>query len=266
MHLQTIPEAARTCGRSPREIRLMIEDGRLAAVRHGGRWLIDPLDLPGSAGLPAAGADPAPEPAEPDTDRVLSLEAELRGLRLSSTPPASASPSSRRRASAARCAGRASAARWRRCFARPPTPSGAPRAPACGLPPRVATFTRRPRSGAARTSPVYTGPAALTRSPTRGSGRGRRSPGHVDHADSRRGHSLAADQHEVGVAVAVGVHGLDVGHPAGSAAAARARRLPGSGPAGGAGRGCGVRARFRRCSRLRLVGPRSPENSSSKGM
>ena len=101
MHLQTIPEAARTCGRSPREIRLMIEDGRLGAVRHGGRWLIDPLDLPAGGPPPAA-----PEPdrreireepefvpgvqlrrlpvgaiPEPDTDRVLALEAELREMR-----------------------------------------------------------------------------------------------------------------------------------------------------------------------------------------
>ena len=75
MHLQTIPEAARTCGRSPREIRLMIEDGRLGAVRQGGRWLIDPLDLPGGDAPPVA-ASP-----EPDTDRVLSLEAELREMR-----------------------------------------------------------------------------------------------------------------------------------------------------------------------------------------
>jgi len=101
MHLQTIPEAARTCGRSPREIRLMIEDGRLGAVRHGGRWLIDPLDLPGGEAPPLA-AEPElletrPEPgfvpgiqprrrpvgaiSEPDTDRVLSLEAELREMR-----------------------------------------------------------------------------------------------------------------------------------------------------------------------------------------
>jgi hypothetical protein len=101
MHLQTIPEAARTCGRTPREIRLMIEDGRLTAIRQAGRWLIDPLDLPGSQGLAVA-----PEPdrwearaeeeflpgiqarrqpvepvSEPDTDRVLSLEAELREMR-----------------------------------------------------------------------------------------------------------------------------------------------------------------------------------------
>ncbi|MEK6228346.1 MAG: helix-turn-helix domain-containing protein [Actinomycetota bacterium] len=101
MHLQTIPEAARTCGRSPREIRLMIEDGRLAAVRHGGRWLIEPLDLPGSQGPPVApepdrwerraeseflpGIHPRRHPVEPvpqpDTDRVLSLEAELREMR-----------------------------------------------------------------------------------------------------------------------------------------------------------------------------------------
>ena len=76
MDLQTIPEAARTCGHSPREIRLMIEEGRLAAVRHAGRWLIDPLDLPG-------GQDPPlPPQAEPPPDRVVSLEAELRELRL----------------------------------------------------------------------------------------------------------------------------------------------------------------------------------------
>ena len=101
MHLQTIPEAARTCGRSPREIRLMIEDGRLGAVRHGGRWLIDPLDLPGGDAPPVA-AEPDPidiglgpefvpgvqarrRPVgalpEPDTDRVLLLEAELREMR-----------------------------------------------------------------------------------------------------------------------------------------------------------------------------------------
>jgi hypothetical protein len=100
MHLQTIPEASRTCGRSPREIRLMIEDGRLAAVRHDGRWLIDPLDLPGSQGPPLAaepdrwerpepefmpGIEPRRHPADPvpdrDDDRVLALEAELREMR-----------------------------------------------------------------------------------------------------------------------------------------------------------------------------------------
>jgi len=102
MHLQTIPEAARTCGRSPREIRLMIEDGRLGAVRHGGRWLIDPLDLPAGQAPPVAsqpdsreipaepefvpGVEPRRHPVEavpePDLDRVLALEAELREMRL----------------------------------------------------------------------------------------------------------------------------------------------------------------------------------------
>jgi len=101
MHLQTIPEASRTCGRSPREIRLMIEDGRLGAVRHGGRWLIDPLDLPSGEPAPVAadpdrseiravdefvpGVQPRRRPVvgipEPDTDRVLSLEVELREMR-----------------------------------------------------------------------------------------------------------------------------------------------------------------------------------------
>ena len=78
MHLQTIPEAARTCGHSPREIRVMIEDGRLAAVRHAGRWLIDPLDLPGSQDPPVAARARA---GRADTERVRSLEAELREVR-----------------------------------------------------------------------------------------------------------------------------------------------------------------------------------------
>lgn len=79
----------------------MIEDGRLGAVRHGGRWLIDPLDLPESQAPPVApepdpreiraepeflpGAQPRRNPVEavpePDLDRVLSLEAELRETR-----------------------------------------------------------------------------------------------------------------------------------------------------------------------------------------
>ncbi len=70
----------------------MIEDGRLAAVRHGGRWLIDPLDLPGSQGPPVApepgfmrGIEPRqqqPELVQPDTETVRLLEAELRDMRL----------------------------------------------------------------------------------------------------------------------------------------------------------------------------------------
>ena len=79
----------------------MIEEGELAAVRHRGRWLIDPLDLPGSQGPPVGpgpdraahfaespfqpGVEPRLRPAEPvavvDTERVLSLEAELREMR-----------------------------------------------------------------------------------------------------------------------------------------------------------------------------------------
>jgi len=97
MHLQTIPEAARTCGRSPREVRLMVESGELSAVRHMGRWLIDPLDLPSGHGpAPAAeieservqarttveepvlSAVPATAPAH---DRVRVLEADLCAMR-----------------------------------------------------------------------------------------------------------------------------------------------------------------------------------------
>ena len=82
----------------------MIEDGRLAAVRRGGRWLIDPLDLPGGQEPPLSpepkpepdrwewaepgfvpGVEPRRHPVEPvadrDADRVEALEAQLREMR-----------------------------------------------------------------------------------------------------------------------------------------------------------------------------------------
>jgi DNA-binding transcriptional MerR regulator len=56
-----IEQAARICGLSPREVRLLIEGGQLPATQRSGRWLVNERDLAATAG-PAAhrdGASPA---------------------------------------------------------------------------------------------------------------------------------------------------------------------------------------------------------------
>ena len=68
--------------------------------------------------------------------------------------------------------------------------------------------------------PVKTGPAALTSSPARGSRRGRRSRPTSITLTPGRSH-VAAREHVVRVAVAVGIDGLDVEHAAGHGGAAR---------------------------------------------
>ncbi len=63
-----IEQAARASGLSAREVRLLIEDGRLPATRASGRWLIDQRHLAAAAttrphvtGARPIGADPAAE-------------------------------------------------------------------------------------------------------------------------------------------------------------------------------------------------------------
>jgi helix-turn-helix protein len=67
----TIDDAARLSGRSPREIRLLIESGRLAGERVAGRWRVRNEDLtrdlaparPAIDGSRPLGAHPEPDPA-----------------------------------------------------------------------------------------------------------------------------------------------------------------------------------------------------------
>jgi hypothetical protein len=58
---------------------------------------------------------------------------------------------------------------------------------------------------------------------------GAQPAGDVDHRDAGAGDTLRAEQDEVGVAVTVGIDGLDVDDPAARAAAVRRRRRAGDG-------------------------------------
>jgi len=80
MDLQTLPEAARVCGRSAREIRLLIEGGHLPAVCERGRWLVSPGDLTQFDKprlVTAEAPDPSPSSA-PAYELTIALTAELR--------------------------------------------------------------------------------------------------------------------------------------------------------------------------------------------
>ena len=65
METYTIPEAAEITGLAPREVRLALEDGRLRAIRSGGRWRIPRYELE-RAGMIAVrdldASEPEPEP------------------------------------------------------------------------------------------------------------------------------------------------------------------------------------------------------------
>lgn len=69
-HAYTIDDAARLSARTPREIRLLIEAGRLPAERIGGRWMVSQADLSGALdgahptveGIRPLGAHPEPAP------------------------------------------------------------------------------------------------------------------------------------------------------------------------------------------------------------
>lgn len=78
----TIEEAARKSARSPRELRLLIESGELAAIRGAGRWLIDPLELErlGGSGSPPASAQLEPASAGPLLARLEGLAGEVTAL------------------------------------------------------------------------------------------------------------------------------------------------------------------------------------------
>lgn len=58
-----IEQAARVCGLSAREVRLLIEGGQLPATRPGGRWLVDEAEL-SATGL-AKGEAPGAESRAP---------------------------------------------------------------------------------------------------------------------------------------------------------------------------------------------------------
>ena len=77
----TLEEAARFSGRSPREMRLMLERGELPGKQRAGRWTVSSKDLEETLSRasalegpsPPAGADPGPgfdEPAPADEERV----------------------------------------------------------------------------------------------------------------------------------------------------------------------------------------------------
>lgn len=106
MAIFTLEDAARFSGRSPRELRLLIEKGQIPGRRRGGRWTVTSHDLeralpqrgfadPDAHAHPPVGADPddpfAPaRPAEPDpsgdrdarlVERIRRLEHELAEVR-----------------------------------------------------------------------------------------------------------------------------------------------------------------------------------------
>ena len=60
-----IEQAARASGLSAREIRLLIERGKLPATRPAGRWLIDKRHLAAAAPAPAVEAAPEVDVARP---------------------------------------------------------------------------------------------------------------------------------------------------------------------------------------------------------
>jgi excisionase family DNA binding protein len=64
METYTIPEAAEITGLAPREVRVALENGRLRAVRTGGRWRIPRYELE-RAGM-VASAEPAPASGPPE--------------------------------------------------------------------------------------------------------------------------------------------------------------------------------------------------------
>ena len=83
MAIFTLEEAARFSGRSPREMRLMLERGELPGRQRAGRWTVASKDLEETLSRasalegpgPAVGADPGPgfdepEPVPADEERV----------------------------------------------------------------------------------------------------------------------------------------------------------------------------------------------------
>lgn len=95
MAIFTLEEAARFSGRSPREMRLMLERGELPGRQRGGRWTVTSKDLEETlarasteAGAhPPVGADPGPGFDEPEPadearvrDRIARLIERIRRL------------------------------------------------------------------------------------------------------------------------------------------------------------------------------------------
>jgi excisionase family DNA binding protein len=87
----TIPEAARVAGLSPMEVRLRIEEGRLEAIKVGGRRVVERAELE-RAGLLGGDRPPEPQEAQPAPEVTPSLveqleaqAAELAVLRRAST-------------------------------------------------------------------------------------------------------------------------------------------------------------------------------------
>ncbi len=81
--LLTLEEAATRCGYRKRDLRALLRDGRLPAIRAGGHWRVAPADLallPGRPALPTPAALPttADSPPTPDTDLVAALIELLR--------------------------------------------------------------------------------------------------------------------------------------------------------------------------------------------
>jgi excisionase family DNA binding protein len=81
--LLTLEEAATRCGYRKRDLRALVRDGRLPAIRAGGHWRVAPADLallPGRPALPTPAALPttADSPPTPSTDPVAALIELLR--------------------------------------------------------------------------------------------------------------------------------------------------------------------------------------------
>jgi excisionase family DNA binding protein len=68
MDTYTIPEAAEITGLAPREVRVALENGRLRAVRTGGRWRIPRYELERAGMIAEGGPAEADGPAEPATE------------------------------------------------------------------------------------------------------------------------------------------------------------------------------------------------------
>lgn len=58
----TLEQAARASGRSPREIRLLLEEGRLRGAVLAGRWQVEPSEVDGLLGQVGVGAPPDEQP------------------------------------------------------------------------------------------------------------------------------------------------------------------------------------------------------------
>jgi len=80
----TLDEAALLTGRTVRQIRYLVEKGRIPARRDGARWLVDRADLPAPRPILAAPSPAVESPArpQPEAPSLAELPAFAAGRRL----------------------------------------------------------------------------------------------------------------------------------------------------------------------------------------